>query len=178
MGCLFGLASHYSYSCQNQCAIKSTLGFVLRNQVDNGCFTTKGHNWPISKSSCQHLESTLFFVCVKFQIFVTLFLKKIVIRLFLDAFQFTTVAKFGYLLWMVATMVSYITKLKRKKPQLKGMSLLIVKVLISMKNGVQIKPQSDQCFGQHEKKPMFLQAAQTFCMIWKAHQCQWFNIDG
>jgi len=38
--------------------------------------------------------------------------------------------------------------------------------------------QSDQCFRQHEKNPMFPQAAQTFCMIWKARQCQWFNIDG
>lgn len=26
------------------------------------------------------------------------------------------------------------------------------------------------------EKPYVYQAAQTFCIIWKAHQCQWFNI--
>ncbi len=51
------------------------------------------------------------------------------------------------------------------------------KIQASWRNFPKGITQSDQYFRQHEKnKPMFPQVAQTFCMIWKAHQCQWFNI--
>lgn len=43
----------------------------------------------------------------------------------------------------------------------------------------ELYPKWSMFWAAWKKKPyVSLQAAQTFCMIWKAHQCQWFNNDG